>query len=454
MSAARTGREHDVIVIGAGIAGLAAARDVARAGEQVVVLEARARIGGRVHTVHDPDVPVPIELGGEFVDRTDNDAWRLATAARFAGVDVPDEHWYVERRRVDTTPDFWPPVQQQLARARRERDRSFAAFLGERFPGRRHAQLRRRATMYVEGFHAADAARASTHELADAEQAVGFGGNPQVVLPRGAAALAHELERALVRNGARVRLDTIVTRVRWRRGDVRVDVRPAGSTRASVLRARAAIVTLPLPLLASPVARGSVRFEPALTGKVRAASRLAMGSASKLLLAFDERVWERVRLRGADGRVGLEHAKFLHCPGGVVPTWWTALPTRAPLLTAWAAGPAARAFAGLDGRARVAMALASLGRTLGLPAATLRAHVRAAWWHDWDHDPHARGAYSYVAVGGRGARGELAAPLQRTLFFAGEATAGDDASTIGGAFASGRRAAREVLAAGRARAGS
>jgi monoamine oxidase len=439
----------DVIVIGAGIAGLAAACDLAHAGRRVLVLEARDRVGGRVHTLHDDRAGVPVELGGEFVDRTDNDAWALAQRAALAGVDVPDEHWYVERGRADTQGDFWHPVQRELARARRRPDRPFAAFLRERFPGGEHAQLRERATAYVEGFHAADAARASTHELADAEQAVGFGGNEQVVLVRGAGALAAELARTIERNGSRIRLATMVARVRWRRGDVRVEAVSAHGEPA-VVRARAAVVTLPLPLLAAPAARGSVRFEPALTAKQDAAGRLAMGSACKLVLAFAGRPWEAGALRGENGRIGVERAKFVHTPDSVVPTWWTALPVRAPLLTAWAAGPAARRLARLDPRERLAQALAAIALAARVPVRELRRDLREVWHHDWDRDPHARGAYSYVPVGGRGAREQLAAPLQRTLFFAGEATSVDEASTIHGAFASGRRAARELLAMRRA----
>jgi monoamine oxidase len=90
----------------------------------------------------------------------------------------------------------------------------------------------------------------------------------------------------------------------------------------------------------------------------------------------------------------------------------------------------------------VAVALSSVARVFGK---TPQSEIAAAYAQDWQADPYSRGGYSYVLVGGAGARGRLAAPIEETLFFAGEATDAEEAGTVAGALRSGQRAAREVL---------
>ena len=112
----------------------------------------------------------------------------------------------------------------------------------------------------------------------------------------------------------------------------------------------------------------------------------------------------------------------------------------APLLTAWAGGPKAARLTGSSEEKLSKRALESVRSVLGNIE-----EPRAFLIHDWQADPYARGGYSYVKVGGTGAREELAAPLEETLYFAGEATDMEQSGTVGGALASGLRAAREIL---------
>ena len=114
---------------------------------------------------------------------------------------------------------------------------------------------------------------------------------------------------------------------------------------------------------------------------------------------------------------------------------------RAPLLTAWAGGPKAARLTGSSTRKLVDAALASIESVFGKGA---RAQLGAAYAQDWMQDPYSRGGYSYVLVGGEGAREDLAAPLDGTIFFAGEATDSEEAGTVAGALRSGIRAAREA----------
>jgi monoamine oxidase len=215
-----------------------------------------------------------------------------------------------------------------------------------------------------------------------------------------------------------VRLETPVREIRWRRGAVQVDG----------VRARKAIVTLPLGVLQSR----SVRFFPALNMKQAALSRLASGPVIRVAMRFREPFWQE-RVPGI---------AFFHSPKAPVPTFWTPLPMHAPLLTAWAGGPKAAALSGSSRHQLIRQAMASVRSALGRTPP-----LQAALVQDWQADRYSRGGYSYVLVGGQGAREELRGPLEKTLFFAGEATDADEAGTVAGALRSGVRAARELLKA-------
>jgi monoamine oxidase len=119
-----------------------------------------------------------------------------------------------------------------------------------------------------------------------------------------------------------------------------------------------------------------------------------------------------------------------------------------PLVVAWAGGPKAARFAGSSAPTIVREAAATLASLLGIRAG-IEDRLAAAWVHHWQQDPLARGAYSYVAVGGHGARRALAEPLDDTLFLAGEAADHEgEHGTVAGALRSGERAALAALAQG------
>jgi monoamine oxidase len=158
--------------------------------------------------------------------------------------------------------------------------------------------------------------------------------------------------------------------------------------------------------------------------------KLASGPVIRVAMRFDHAFWES-RAAGV---------AFFHNPKAAFPTFWTPLPMRGALLTAWAGGPKAERLTASSERRLVAQALASVESVLGRAPGLAQAYVQ-----DWQQDVFARGGYSYVLVGGENAREELAAPVADTLFFAGEATDLDEAGTVAGALRSGQRAAKEIL---------
>jgi monoamine oxidase len=141
---------------------------------------------------------------------------------------------------------------------------------------------------------------------------------------------------------------------------------------------------------------------------------------------------------------------FLFTDDPQFPTWWKPNPLPYPILTGWAAGRYARALAGRSKDELLASALESLARILEIDEHTLRSHLLAGFVHDWQADPFSCGAYSFVACGGIGAPLALAAPIENTLFFGGEATNVEGHNgTVHGAIASGKRAAKEVFSSSR-----
>jgi monoamine oxidase len=424
----------DVLVLGAGAAGLAAAAALAEGGRRVLVLEARDRLGGRLLTRREPGVPVPLELGAEFIHGTPPDTFRLLDLAGRAACDVPDVHWYRTGRRLAPASGAlagFGRLMRDVGRLRQ--DQSFDDYVaGRRAPP---ATLRM-ARMMVQGFDAADPGDVSVRSLA-AEWTGGAGTDaPQYRPDGGYAPLVDALAARLAAAGGAVRLGARVRRVEWRRGRVRVVADgPGGPTAWTAARA---VVALPLGVLAAaPDGGDGVLFEPPLRAKARAFAGLGVGPVVKVVLAFSEALWDR--LDGGRYR----NVSFWHAPGEPFPTFWTSLPARAPVLTAWAGGPQARALADLSPDERTACALATLERVL--PGGRWRQAFAGTWQHDWQRDPLARGAYSYVRVGGGTARRALARPLAGTLHFAGEATdVTGESGTVAGALASGARVAREI----------
>lgn len=402
----------EVIVIGAGAAGLAAAEALTRAGRSVLVLEARERIGGRVWTHRMPGLAAPVELGAEFIHGNAAATYSLLEEFGMATVASGRVQRYAAGGRLRPVDSF---KQAQLAMedksALEQRDLSFADFIARRrgLP----SVTKTFAQLMVQGFDAADPARASARAIAEEWGDGGALGGAQPRPRQGYGPMLDRLAQRLVGRGGRLRMQSVVREVRWKRGRVEV----LGD--AFRFAAHRAIITLPLGVLQS----GAVRFIPGLN-KEQALKRLASGPVIKAALRFPTAFWER-RHRGV---------AFFHSPKVAFPTFWTPLPARAPLLIAWSGGPKATQ----PTMEAIRTSLKSIFGHVEEPDQVLI--------QDWRSDPFARGAYSYVLVDGDGAREELAQPLADTLLFAGEATNREDSGTVAGALQSGRRAAREALA--------
>ncbi|HEY0372382.1 MAG TPA: NAD(P)/FAD-dependent oxidoreductase [Thermoanaerobaculia bacterium] len=412
-------KKYDVIIIGAGAAGLSAARALTGAGKSVCILEARPRIGGRIHTLHLPDLPLPIELGAEFVHGEVGTTLDIVDAAALAVAQLPDDHWWTSNGKREKLDDFWGTIEKIRAKiGDYKRDISFAEFLRRR----RDLTPRQRelACSFAEGYHASHADRISASVLrtSDEEQS---GSNKQFRIANGQDALVEWLRAGIDPQRSDLLLGTFADRVQWSDDAVTVH---CGERRT---RAAKLVVTIPIGVWKS----GALAFDPPLPEKDRAIEKLESGHVVKIAFRFRERFWDDVN--------------FLHSNDRFMPTWWTSAPFRTPVLIGWAGGHAADAMLTEGHDAMIDRALNVLASAWDVPRKRVDDLLTGTFTHDWQADPFSRCAYSYAAVGGANAHDALAKPMRKTLFFAGEATSSDQTGTVAGAIASGQRAAREVL---------
>jgi monoamine oxidase len=306
--------------------------------------------------------------------------------------------------------NMFTQAQRLARRPPKGKDLSFHAFLArQRVP----KLTRMLGTMMVQGFDAADPRLASAREIVAEWTEV------SALQPRPLGGYGPLLE--FLARETNVQLQTVVHEVRWTHSSVEL----RGTFRGEPWSAWAprAVITLPLGVLQSRL----VRFAPRLRKPL---DKLESGPVVRVAMTFRSAFWEKQHPGNA----------FFHSPDAPFPTFWTPLPLHAPLLTAWAGGPKAARLTGSSEKKLLAQALASVRSVLGSVDEPSGFAI-----HDWQADPYARGGYSYVRVGGTGAREELAAPLEETLYFAGEATDVEQSGTVGGALASGLRAAKEIL---------
>ena len=432
-----------VIILGAGAAGMAAAAELSKKKVSILVLEARDRLGGRIHTINDPAFPISIDLGAEYVHGDPQVTWKIIHEAKLIAHDVPFDHFELRGDRLVHLQNFSEEIGKIMTGIPRQ-DLSFAEFLAKHKSQPALANARRLAVHFVQGFDAADPPLASTQATAEEWQGIGdIEEETQHRILEGHRSIIEHLRKSLDRSRVQIRLKIPVTEISWEKSKVTC------LSGRRVFHARKLIVTLPLGVLQLPPdTPGAVRFKPDIPRKRIAANRLGCGPVVKVLFKFREAFWENPSLaRALHVKEGLKKAVFLHAPDLPFPTWWTALPLRLPMLTAWAAGPKARALAGLPRAMLIDRALECLGKILQQSRARLLSLLEKSHVYDWLSDPFSRGAYSYSTIGSKQARHVLAKPIDKTLYFAGEATdTSGQASTVAGALASGQRAAQEVLA--------
>jgi monoamine oxidase len=417
---------NTIVVIGAGAAGLMAARELAVAGKRVTILEARERCGGRIFPLPASEFGYAAEGGAEFIHGEAPVTHAILREARLSQRAIEGRRWISEQGVLShRAPEDAYASELHAALQALTYDMSIAEFLRRHFAGGEYDRLRQSVERMVEGYDAAEPERASVFALR--EEWLGGERGAQTRIVGGYGALIDFLAAECRRHGVVIRFGAMVNAIET--ADSQARVRCADG---SGLDCAAVIVTVPLPLLKD------IALPPAEREKIKAAADIGFGNVVKLLLRFKTRWW-------LDGHGGLADLTFVLSKERI-PVWWTQQPAEDPVLTGWFGGPKTAGLAHLGERELIEAGLASLANIFGQPVAQLKANLVAARAINWAHDAFARGAYSWATTETRETQSRLARDDDGAIVFAGEALyRGRDMGTVEAALANGRDTARAIL---------
>lgn len=417
--------KYDVIIIGAGAAGLMALRQLTTAGYNVCMLEATASAGGRIETINEPGFDDATETGPEFIHGNLELTFKLLKEAGISVeettgsmISVQNGNWNAE----DTSED-WEKFMRQLYKL--ENDITVETFLQQYFPEECYKKLRSGITHYAEGFDLADISKASsffirnewTHES-----------EPNYRINGGYGKLIDFLEAQCRQNNATILFDHPVYKIEYDSESAAVYTANGASFRAAKI-----IITVSLGVLQN----NSIEFNPLPVEYSKAIQQHGFGAVIKLLFQFKTSFWKNYA----------DDIAFIISDESI-PTWWTQSPRDKNLLTGWIGGPPAEKLSALSQEELINISLQSLANIFKVDIQYLKqvlVHHKIICWHN---KPCIKGGYSYNTIYSTDAKKVLSQPINNIIYFAGEALyEGASQGTVEAALQSGLHVAKMIQSA-------
>lgn len=432
----------NIIIIGAGAAGLMAGKHLSAAGHAVQILEARDRLGGRIHSFTQAGSNLVCEAGAEFIHGNLPVTIDLLKEAGIAYEQVSGDMWEHFGNRWQLAEEEFEGADLVEDKLSRLTDNiSMKEFLEREFGDEKYAMLRQSLLSYIEGYFAADPSRTSALQFYKEWSSED---EEQYHLPGSYSSMINYLAECISSKHGNIRVSTVVKKIDWSNDPVRVT-----DAERNEYVADKVLITIPLGVWQSKDSSASISFLPSLPQKLEAAQQLGFGNVIKILLHFKTAFWKEHTAQLPAGK-DLQNMSFIFSDEAV-PTYWTRLPQQNALLTGWLAGPKSTNSQYHDETVVLNEALSSLASIFDTTTAALRDMLSWSKVFNWNTDPYTLGGYTYSTLEFEHARKALLEPVENKLFFAGEGLyEGMETGTVEAALTSGIVAAQQIIASARA----
>jgi monoamine oxidase len=410
-----------------------AAWELCAAGKKTAIIEARERMGGRIHTVYDRHFSLPVESGAEFVHGELEITKSLIKKAGLKEKKVKGSIWQKKEGKLCEQEDFiedYDLLEKKFKELKE--DISVSEFFDRYLDGEKFEQVRYTLKNYVEGYYAGSISNASALALC---RELTESSDKQFRIEEGYQKLADHLANDCREKGCIIYSGSIVKTVSWKKNNVTVT-----TNEGNEFYSKKIIITVPVGVLRG----GSIHFQPSIDNKIDIANQLGFGPVIKIILEFKTAFWLTQQVTQ---QKDLSDLSFLFSREAV-PVWWTQFPERSGMLTGWLGGPNAAALENYPNAELIDLALLSLASIFELEPLSLRETLKKAHVHNWSADPYTAGGYSYEVVNGSKLIAQMKEPVENTIWFAGEGLFdGAEIGTVEGALYTGRETARQVITA-------
>lgn len=417
-----------VIIIGGGISGLMTAYQLSKYKIPVTMLEAKNRLGGRIHTVTNL-FSQPVELGAEFIH---GDLPHTLALCKEAGVKyhkIDDKMFHLEKGKLKKQKGFadhWNLLMKQMHALKQ--DMTLADFLNEFFSEDKYAELRKSVKGFAGGFDLANAKTASTKSLYH-EWSEEMGN--QYRIDGGYHLLINYLEAECKKNGCVIEKNCCIKKISWQKKEVNIL-----TLCSRLFKSNIAILSVPLSVLQSKTNdENYIEFEPSIPKHIDAAKNIGFGLVIKVMLEFSENFWNKLKA----------NAGFI-LTNEEISTWWTQLPVENNLLTGWVGGEKAIALKGEPDETILNKALQSLANAFDISIDSIQQKVKTYKIANWYNEPGINGGYSFNTIKSVEAKRILHQSINDTIFFTGEALfEGTPLGTVEAALSSADKTAEKVF---------